>query len=134
MGHSVSQWVSDKVTYWAVRWQLTIIRLIFFGRMSWCSLYHHFLGVVDHFDGRGIFAHIYCSLTLSLGDNTKLRQWKGTSKGTFYLRHKREIFCKIKTSSYFVTFINDSDSTMVFNISWILAPNQLLCQMLFSGN
>ena len=43
------------------------------------------------------------------------------------------MFCKIKMSRYLVTFMNDNNVTMIFNIiDWILAPNQLLCWMLFS--
>ena len=35
-------------------------------------------------------------------------------------------------NKYFVTFMNDNNATMIFLKGWILAPNQLLCQMLFS--
>ena len=37
------------------------------------------------------------------------------------------MFCKIKISRYFDTFINDNIVILKFNMGQILAPNQLLC-------
>ena len=42
------------------------------------------------------------------------------------------MFCKIMISRYFATFMNDNNATMIFNIGWIPALNQLLCKILFS--
>ena len=36
------------------------------------------------------------------------------------------MFCKTKISRYFVTFINDSNITMIFNMCWILCNQSII--------
>ena len=40
------------------------------------------------------------------------------------------MFCKIKISKYFVTFVYDNNVTMISNIGEIFGRNLLLCKML----
>ena len=46
--------------------------------------------------------------------------------------YKIYMFCKIKISKYFVTFVYDNNVTMISNIGEIFGRNLLLCKMLFS--
>ena len=64
--------------------------------------------------GRGIPAHIYYSFHRVSRPFllTPLKRILSVNKK----HYKRDMFCNIKMSKYFVTFINNSSITMIFNI------------------
>ena len=79
------------------------------------TCYNHQLDTGNNFTGRGISADIHCSLQINKPQNREPTSKIWILLGNKY-HYKRDMFCKIKISTYFVAFINDNNVTMIFNI------------------